>query len=70
MSQIENKDTRYFVEIGLDGLELIRVGTDQKHLLAKGQQTTPGVHRLFLSKGQYSKFIDRCGSELQHVLDT
>ena len=70
MNRIENEDTRYFIEIDLDTLELVRVGSDQKQVLDKGQQKRAGTHRLFLSKGQYSKFVSRCEAELVHVLDT
>ena len=69
MSKIENDDTRYFIEINLGSLEIIRVGFDQKQNLDKGQQKQAGIHRLFLTKGQYNKFVSRCGSELQGVLD-
>jgi len=52
MSRIGDEDTRYFIEINLDTLELVRVGSDQKQVLDKGQQKRTGTHRLFLSKGQ------------------
>jgi hypothetical protein len=70
MNKIENEDTRYFIEIDRNSLEIIRVGFDQKQNLDKGQQKQVGVHRLFLTKGQYNKFVSRCESELQGVLDT
>jgi hypothetical protein len=70
MSLIENKDTRYFIEFDLDTLEIIRVGNDLKQDLNKGTQTEEGLHRLFLSKGQYNKLVSRCGNELSAVLDT
>ena len=54
MSRIENEDTRYFIEIDLDSLGIIRVGFDQKQNLDKGQQKQAGIHRLFLTKGQYN----------------
>lgn len=60
MSEIQDKDTRYFVEIDLSSLKIIRCGFDQKESLNKGRQNDPGIHRLFLTKGQYTKFIDRC----------
>ncbi len=69
MSMNENDDARYFIEIDLDSLEVIRVGFDQKQNLDKGQQKQTGIHRLFLTKGQYNKFVSRCKSELQGVLD-
>ncbi|WED27604.1 hypothetical protein L3V77_05045 [Vibrio sp. DW001] len=70
MVQIQNDDTRYFVEISLIRLEIIRCGFDQKQNLDKGQQNDEGIHRLFLTKGQYNKFVSRCESQLQSVLDT
>ncbi len=71
MSTIENEnaDTRYFVEIDLASLKIIRCGFDQKQILAKGQQTKADIHRLFITKGQYQKFINRCPRELEAVLD-
>ncbi len=69
MRKIENDDTRYFIEIDLGSLEIIRVGFDQKQNLDKGQQKQTGIHRLFLTKGQYNKFVSRCEGKLQGVLD-
>ena len=65
----ENADTRYFIEIDLYSLKVTRVGFDQKQNLHKGQQKQAGVHRLFLTKGQYNKLVNRCESELQDVMD-
>ncbi len=70
MNRIEDKETRYFLEIDLDTLEIIRVGFDDKKILDKGQQNDSSIHRIFLSKGQYHKFVSRCGAEIQGVLDT
>lgn len=70
MSGIENEATRYSIEIDLDSLEIVRVGSDQKDTLNKGEQKQTGMHRLFLSKGQFNKFVSRCGTDLQGVLDT
>lgn len=69
MITIENEETRYFIEIDLDSLEIIRVGFDQREILNKGQQKQSGTHRIFLSKGQFNKFVSRCEPHLQHVLD-
>ncbi len=69
MNKMENNDTRYFIEVDLDTLEIIRVGFDQKQNLNKGHQADVGIHRLFISKGQYDKFTTRCENELLSVLD-
>lgn len=37
MDRIQNENTRYFIEIDLDTLQLVRVGFDQKQPLDKGQ---------------------------------
>ena len=66
----DSKDTRYFIEIDLDTLEVLRVGFELKQNLNKGQQTQEGIHRLFLPKGQYDKFVSRCTNELRAVLDS
>ena len=70
MSRTENIATRYFVEINLDNLEIIRCGFDQKKNLDKGRQNQKGIRRLFLAKGQYNKFVSSCKAELESVLDT
>lgn len=70
MVQIQNNDTRYFIEINLSNLKIIRCGFAQKIDLDKGHQNNPEVHRLFLTLGQYNKFVSRCESELKSVLDT
>ena len=69
MSSPQNRDTRYFIEIDLDTLEIIRCGFDQKQNLDKGRQTRAGIHRLFLAKGQYNKLLSHCGSAMAAVLD-
>lgn len=51
MSLIENDDTRYFLEIDLGSLKIIRCSFDQKQNLDNGRQNNQTVHRLFLTKG-------------------
>lgn len=63
MAKIQDKDTRYFIEIDLKSLKIIGNGYEQKQNLNKGRQTNPESHRLFLAKGQYNKLINRCDLE-------
>jgi len=70
MSRIENDDTRYFLEIDLGSLKIIRCSFDQKQNLDNGRQNNLTVHRLFLTKGQYNKFVQRCENELKSIMDT
>ena len=62
-------EIRYFIEIELDTLQVVRLGSDFRDQLEGGRQTQAGIHRLFISKGQFNKFVERCGPELSHVLD-
>ena len=70
MSEIQDKDTRYYIEINLKNLKIIKCGFDQKENLNKGQQGDPGIHKLFLTKGHYSKFVNRCSKELVAIIAT
>jgi hypothetical protein len=70
MSRIQDKDTRYFIEIDLDSLKVIKCSFDQKDNLDKGRQGDPAIHRLFITKGQYSKLVTRCAKEIAAIRDT
>jgi hypothetical protein len=63
----QNRDRRYFIDIELKTLKVINYGYDHKKSLDKGRQTDPKSHRLFLTKGQYNKFIERCGSKTENL---
>jgi len=69
MGLIQDKDTRYFIDINLKDLKIIKCCFDQKENLNKGRQNELSVHRLFLTKGQYTKFVDRCSVELAAVIE-
>jgi len=64
VSKIQDGDTRYYIEIDINTMKIIRTDFDQKQNLDKGRQNNPKVHRLFLTKGQYNKFIERCSPNL------
>lgn len=70
MGKIQDKDTRYFVEIDLKSLKIIKCSFDQKENLNKGLQNDPAIHRLFLTKGQYTKLVNRCSNELAAEIET
>ena len=65
----QDKDTRYFVDIELSTLKIIRCGFEQKQNLNKGRQTDPKIHRLFTTPGQFNKFRERCSKEIEPILD-
>lgn len=60
MGKVQNSDTRYFIDIELKTLKVVSNGYDQKQNLDNGRQTNPKLHRLFLTKGQYNKLVERC----------
>ena len=68
MTSIQDSDTRYFVEIEVRSLKVTRCAFDQRENLDQGRQADPDVHRLFLTKGQYNKFVERCRPWLGAVL--
>ncbi|MDY6903765.1 MAG: hypothetical protein SWH61_03675 [Thermodesulfobacteriota bacterium] len=61
MAKHPDKDTRYFIDIDVATLKVMNHGYDHKDNLDKGRQSSPGLHRLFVTKGQYNKLIERCG---------
>ena len=58
--QDEDKDTRYYIDIEIETLKVTNYGYDHRSNLDKGRQLDPNSHRLFLTKGQYNKFVERC----------
>ncbi|WP_281555987.1 hypothetical protein [Thalassomonas sp. RHCl1] len=70
MSKIQDKDTRYFIEINLATLKVTKCAYDQKENLDKGRQTNPAVHRLFVTEGQFNKMVERCAKDLESIIET
>jgi len=62
MTKVQDTDTRYFIDIDLKTFKVVSKGYDQKQNLNKGRQFDPKLHRIFLTKGQYNKFIERLPS--------
>lgn len=60
MTKVKDRDTRYLIDIDLKTLRVVSQGYDQKQNLDKGRQTDPKIHRMFVTKGQYNKFVERC----------
>jgi len=69
MADIQDKDTRYFIEIDLVSLKIVQCSFANKWNIDMGRQSDPSIHRLFLTPGQYRKFVDRCATELSDVID-
>ncbi len=55
----EDRNTRYFIDLDLETMEIINWDYDQKDLLVEEKLDIPGLHRLFISKGQYNKLVEK-----------
>ena len=60
VNRIQDKDTRYFLTIDRYSMKVVGHSFEQKQYLNKGRQTDHDTHRLFITKGQYQKFVERC----------
>jgi len=60
MTKDHDKDIRYYIDIEIETLKITNCGYDHKNNLDKGRQSNPKSHRLFLTKGQYNKLVERC----------
>jgi hypothetical protein len=63
MEKVQDKNTRYFLTIDIETMKVVGHDYEQKLYLDKGRQPSHTIHRLFVSKGQYDKFLQRCQSE-------
>lgn len=60
MERIRDKDTRYFLEIDIKTLKIVDHRFEQEAYLGKGRQPNATSHRMFITEGQYNKFVERC----------
>lgn len=63
MTQPEDKDTRYYIDLNLATRQVVTWGFDQKDNLVHEQVLDEPYHRLFVTKGQYYK-LDRRNCEI------
>ncbi len=61
MNFIEDKDTRYYIDIDLKERKIINWDFDHKDKLIVQKLKKP-FHRIFLTKGQYNKFEENISS--------
>ncbi len=54
----ENPDTRYFLDVDVRTRRILRRGFADRHLLRGEESGRAGVHRVFVTRGQYRK-LDR-----------
>ena len=56
MKKIEDKNTRYYIDLNLKNRTIADWDYDQRDNLSQKLED-PNLHRIFLTKGQYYKFI-------------
>lgn len=57
MKKIEDKETRYYIDIDLKSRTIVKWDFDQRVNLASQKADDPAHHRVFLTKGQYNKLV-------------
>lgn len=55
------KKEYYFVEVDLTNMTIVDWGITTKATLT-GNTSKPKIHRVFLTKGQYNKFVNKLSS--------
>lgn len=59
----EDANTRYFIDLDLETMQVLRWDFDQRDKLIKQRPAKPAHHRIFLTKGQYNK-LERRNQEI------
>jgi hypothetical protein len=54
-----DKNTRFFIDIDLKSGKIINWDYDQRDKLVRQKMKKPFHHRIFLTKGQYTKFVKK-----------
>lgn len=57
MTKPQDKETRYYIDIDLKTMKVVRWGYDQRENLVKYVPEKESYHRIYLTKGQYNKFL-------------
>ena len=58
-SRKQDKETRYFIDLDLISGEIINRNFDQRNILVNEKVDIPGFHRVYISKGQYNKLVEK-----------
>lgn len=60
MPKPQDKETRYFIDIDLKTMKVVRWDYDQRENLVKYKPEKDSYHRIYLTLGQYNKFVKSC----------
>lgn len=59
MQKSIDKDTRYYIDIDLRTQSIVKWDYGNKYEIARPNFDNPFHHRLFISRGQYNKILQR-----------
>ena len=59
MRKKEDKDTRYFIDLDVLSGSILGWDYDNRHELIVEEPIAPFHHRVFISKGQYNKLVQK-----------
>ncbi len=52
-----DKDTRFYIDMDLNSKEIVNLDYENKYLIK--QELNAPLHRIFISKGQYNKLLEK-----------
>lgn len=61
MRKREDRNTRYYIDIDLKKLTILKWDFDQRDSLSKQNPAHPHHHRIFVTRGQYNKLNKKHG---------
>lgn len=56
-AKVEDKETRYFVDLDLESLTVLKWDYGQREILVSQKMEKQSHHRIFITKGQYNKLV-------------
>ena len=59
MQKLQDKETRYFIDIDLKTMKVVKWDYGQRENLVNSPENDSS-HRIYLTKGQYNKFVKCC----------
>ena len=59
MKKPEDKETRYYLDLDLKTGTILGLDYDQRENLVKHRFANPSHHRVYLTKGQFNKLVQK-----------
>jgi hypothetical protein len=59
MNKLVNKDTRYYIDLDLEGMKIVHWDYGQRQDLKREESKGLNHKRIYITKGQYNKLTDK-----------